>query len=369
MTSEKFSVEYVRSSNSESIGLAQTFFEKAENIRYEKDSKSEDHFSLYLKAANMGHYKAQLRVVMAYLDGDGVERDDIKAFEWCKIAAESEKVDAFVLDLLAWLYNDGIGTKKDKKKAFEIYNKAFTLYLRDAENGDIDAMGEVACYYKNGLGISKDSEKAFVWTERIAEKTQTSESLAKLAYYYETGYGTERNIDKSSELYAKVIEKCSAEEFFDIAEYFAQCDDKREKEQAHRWYTLAARKGNAKIIKDIALYYVMEENIKKAVEYYEKAAILGDIDAMTILGDFYYYGNDVEKDYAKAIRFYKKAFESRNVNKLKDFYKNVIFENIADMYSNGGYGIEQNIYESYKWKLRAEKYSKKNNDKTFKYYY
>ncbi|MBO5957926.1 MAG: sel1 repeat family protein [Bacteroidales bacterium] len=355
MIAEKSSIEYVRSSNSESIELAQTYFEKAESIRYEEDSKPEDHFPLYLKAANMGHYKAQLRVVMAYLDGDGVERDDIKAFEWCKIATESEEVDAFVLDLLAWLYNDGIGTKKDKKKAFEIYNKAFALYLHDAENGDIDAMGEVACYYKNGLGISKNPKKAFVWTERVAEKIQTGESLAKLAYYYETGYGTERNIDKSSELYAKVIDMCSAEKLFDIAEDFAYSDDKREKEQAHRWYSLAAEKGNAKIIKDVALYYDMEENISKAMEYYEKAAVLGDIDAMTILGDFYYYGYDIEKNYAKAIKFYKKAFELGNADKLKDSYEDVIFENIADMYSSGGYGIEQNISEAYKWEMRAKK--------------
>ncbi|MBE6342148.1 MAG: sel1 repeat family protein [Lentimicrobiaceae bacterium] len=355
MIAEKSSIEYVRSSNSESIELAQTYFEKAESIRYEEDSKPEDHFPLYLKAANMGHYKAQLRVVMAYLDGDGVERDDIKAFEWCKIATESEEVDAFVLDLLAWLYNDGIGTKKDKKKAFEIYNKAFALYLHDAENGDINAMGEVACYYKNGLGISKNPKKAFVWTERVAEKIQTGESLAKLAYYYETGYGTERNIDKSSELYAKVIDMCSAEKLFDIAEDFAYSDDKREKEQAHRWYSLAAEKGNAKIIKDVALYYDMEENVSKAMEYYEKAAVLGDIDAMTILGDFYYYGYDIEKNYAKAIKFYKKAFELGNADKLKESYEDVIFENIADMYSSGGYGIEQNISEAYKWEMRAKK--------------
>ena len=39
MIAEKSSIEYVRSSNSEFIELAQTYFEKAESIRYEEDSK------------------------------------------------------------------------------------------------------------------------------------------------------------------------------------------------------------------------------------------------------------------------------------------------------------------------------------------
>ena len=46
MIAEKSSIEYVRSSNSESIELAQTYFEKAESIRYEEDSKPEDHYPL-----------------------------------------------------------------------------------------------------------------------------------------------------------------------------------------------------------------------------------------------------------------------------------------------------------------------------------
>ena len=118
-------------------------------------------------------------------------------------------------------------------------------------------------------------------------------------------------------------------------------------------------KTSKKIIEDAIrrTTYDMEENISKAMEYYEKAAVLGDIDAMTILGDFYYYGYDIEKNYAKAIKFYKKAFELGNADKLKDSYEDVIFENIADMYSSGGYGIEQNISEAYKWEMRAKKIS------------
>ena len=79
---------------------------------------------------------------------------------------------------------------------------------------------------------------------------------------------------------------------------------------------------------------------------------------------------NIQESYKKfPIKFYKKAFELGNADKLKESYEDVIFENIADMYSSGGYGIEQNISEASKWKSLAEKYSMKNNDKTFKYYY
>ena len=54
-----------------------------------------------------------------------------------------------------------------------------------------------------------------------------------------------------------------------------------------------------------------------AVEYFEKAAELGDVEAHHYLGDRYYNGEGVEKDEEKAVHYYEKAaigghFKSRN---------------------------------------------------------
>lgn len=418
---------------SESVELAQAYYEKAESIAKDEESSKEDSFPFYLKAAQLGHIKAQIRVGDAYSYGYGIDKDEKKGLEWFKKAAESGNADA--LEKMAGCYDGGRGTKMDKIKAFELYNKAFMLYLRDAENGDVDAMDMVAYHYKEGLGIPKNSSKVFDWTKKRAEKTPNSTSLAELAYYYEVGFGTERDIKKSSELLAKVIETSEAGELYEIGINFAYSNDKKEKEQAHKWFMWATEKGDVEVINNIALDYKfglgVEKNIQKsiyfyekaailddvmaiksmayiyasdefkrdipkAIEYFEKAILLGDVDAiiglayllasennnskaielfvkaaslgnveaMVYLGERYYWGMGVKKNYAKAIEWYQKALESENSNELKKGQsKERIFKNIGLMYGAGGYGIMKNDSESSKWEKLANSLSNKEDTK------
>ena len=54
--------------------------------------------------------------------GEGVEKDEIKAFEYYKKSAENEYVDAQVY--LGYCYDKGIGTEINKEKVFELYKIA-----------------------------------------------------------------------------------------------------------------------------------------------------------------------------------------------------------------------------------------------------
>ena len=368
----------------ESAKLANAFFEKAKSMDMEDECDSKDSFPFYLKAANLGHVKAQVRVGKSYLCGIGIEEDKKNAFEWFQKAAESEDVEA--LSRLAECYNDGIGTKIDKLKAFEIYNKAFTLYLCDAKNGDEIAMANVAYYYENGLGVSKDPKKVFEWTKKMADGTSVEPKLiARLGFFYEMGYGTECDINKSSELYAKVVDLSSAEGLYDIAKHFTFCNNKKEKDQAHKWFVWAAEKGDAEVIKDIASDYEfgvgIEKDIFRALDFYEKAVDQGDTEAMNAIGDIFYFGKEIEKDWCKASQWYKLAVKYGDVsqiqflahiyhiggNGLKIDYKQAIacyqilaeegnvesMKQIAYLYFIGGYGIEKDEFEAFNWYAKA----------------
>ena len=347
----------------DSAKKAQMYFDKAESIAMAEDSEPEDSFPFYFKAAELGHVKAQIEVGDAYKYGDGIEEDERKAFEWYKKAAKSEDADA--LNFLADCYNEGIGTKTDKLKAFEIYNKAFALYLDNANNGDENAMTMVANYYKNGLGVSKAPQKVFEWTKKIVDsKSVTTKLLAELAFYYEIGYGTEVDINKSKEIYAKIVKTSDAEELYDIGKYFAYEDDKKEKEQAHKWFSLAAEKGDVEVIKNIALDYEfglgIEENIQNAIKFYEKASKQGDVEAMVSLG-YKYYEETEYQNYAKAIQWLQKVLEPENSDDLRSVdwtNEKEILEAIAFMYRYGGYGVVKNQSEALKWESRAKELSK-----------
>ena len=49
----------------------------------------------------------------------------------------------------------------------------------------------------------------------------------------------------------------------------------------------------------------------KAIQYYEKAANLGEVEAINNLGDIYYNGNGVEIVYKKAREWYEKGAEKK----------------------------------------------------------
>ena len=54
-----------------------------------------------------------------YHCGKGVEKDEIKAFEYYKKSAEKGSLNAQFQ--LGYFYSKGIGTEIDKVKAFELY--------------------------------------------------------------------------------------------------------------------------------------------------------------------------------------------------------------------------------------------------------
>ena len=54
-------------------------------------------------------------------------------------------------------------------------------------------------------------------------------------------------------------------------------------------------------------------NMSKAIEWYTKAAQLGDDDAMYNLGEIYEKGNGVSRNIGKAKEWYKKAAALENV--------------------------------------------------------
>ena len=83
----------------------------------------------------------------------------------------------------------------------------------------------------------------------------------------------------------------------------------------------------------------------KAKEYYTKA-IAGDAEAQYQLGECYYSGEDVQKDYAEAVKWYLKAAAQGHTEAEYS---------LGFCYYNG-YGVEENNDEAFRWfKIAADK--------------
>jgi TPR repeat protein len=130
-------------------------------------------------AADKGHAIAQWKLGRMYAEGDGVTRDDLKAFEYFRRIADSHAEDnpdtqqarfvanAFVA--LGHYYLDGIprtAIKADPERAREMFNYAAS-YFRDP-----DAQYYLARLYLDGTGTPADPRQAARWFGLSAQKGQ-----------------------------------------------------------------------------------------------------------------------------------------------------------------------------------------------------
>src|SRR6266542_78278 len=104
--------------------------------------------------------------------GEGVEKDEIKAFEYFKKLAEKD--DAEAQFKLGYCYYKGIGIEINKEKSVELYKIA-------AENGNEVAQYNLGICYQNGEGVEKDEIKAFEYYKKSAEKKYIS-AIFQLGY-------------------------------------------------------------------------------------------------------------------------------------------------------------------------------------------
>jgi len=130
-------------------------------------------------AAEQGHPAAQWKLGRMYADGDGVKRDDIKAFEYFSRVANSHAEDypgtaqarfvasAFVA--LGSYYLQGIpnsSVRRDAGRARDMYSYAASYF------GDSEAQYRLGKMYLDGIGAPRDPRQAARWLILSSQKGQ-----------------------------------------------------------------------------------------------------------------------------------------------------------------------------------------------------
>ncbi|UZO03368.1 uncharacterized protein OCT59_023775 [Rhizophagus irregularis] len=209
---------------------------------------------------------------------------DITLHEINNLSNQDDSNSIVLLGIISYL---GINTNVDKKKAFELFQKA-------AELGNSSGIYNVGYCYMKGYGTKTDGKKAFESYQKIANLGNAF-GMNNLGYCYENGIGTD--IDK--------------QKVFGI-------------------YQKAADLGNLFGINNLGLVMRMENgigNMKNAFELYQKAADLGNSFGINNLGRCYENGIGTDIDKEKALELYRKAADLGNllgVNNVGRCYKNGI---------------------------------------------
>ena len=83
----------------------------------------------------------------------------------------------------------------------------------------------------------------------------------------------------------------------------------------------------------------------RALEYYQKAASAGSIEAMAAIGNVFRYGRDVSRDYAEAMKWFRRAANAGNAEAL--FSVGFLYER--------GYGVDRDYALAKEWYEKAVK--------------
>ena len=141
--------------------------------------------------ADAGDARAQARLALAYLRGQGSAADANAALLWCMSAAKAGNPVAEYL--LGALYQQGDHVPADPATAVQWFSRA-------AEKGNLKAMHNLAIALAQGNGTAKDETKAAEWFTRAAERGYV-DSAFDLGVLYERGEGVPQDLKQALKWY------------------------------------------------------------------------------------------------------------------------------------------------------------------------
>ena len=246
------------------------------------------------------------------------EREENKknAYKYYRMAAEAGNAEACT-EVGHRLY-DGIGVEKNEEEADE-------WYRRGAEGGDPDAMRIVAFRTDN----AEEKFKYFKLSAELLEPGLNKEdSIEETAINYACGRGTEKNISKAEEWLAKLDDEHANSVIIRISKMTGE----------DFWLEKIAETSTDAMI-EMAEKFVSKNDFVNALKWYKKAAAKNFPDAMTIIGDIYYVGEEgIKQNYAEAFKWYSRAAEhDYNLAKIK-----------MTLMIYRGLGVEQDLTTAFK---------------------
>ena len=246
------------------------------------------------------------------------EREENKknAYKYYRMAAEAGNAEACT-EVGHRLY-DGIGVEKNEEEADE-------WYRRGAEGGDPDAMRIVAFRTDN----AEEKFKYFKLSAELLEPGLNKEdSIEETAINYACGRGTEKNISKAEEWLAKLDDEHANSVIIRISKMTGK----------DFWLEKIAETSTDAMI-EMAEKFVSKNDFVNALKWYKKAAAKNFPDAMTIIGDIYYVGEEgIKQNYAEAFKWYSRAAEhDYNLAKIK-----------MTLMIYRGLGVEQDLTTAFK---------------------
>jgi TPR repeat protein len=267
---------------------------------YYKEASYKEAVEYYVKAAERGSPLAQRQLGLIYRHGrDNITQSYEKSLKYYKDAARTEtSCDDYrdIGDIYAETQGLSFYDKKYISNEFHSYYEAMKWYEKAAACGDWIAMGNIGDMYFNGNGVKQDYDIALKWY------TKEREAAKDLSYVADISIG---NIYIELKKYKEAIE------------LYNNIISRARKDFSYNLFTNGWGEANVKLGD---MYYEgkgLKKDYKQALEYYKKAAKLsfgGDVrgEALLKIGDMYEYGYGGTKNNNEALKYWKASADLNN---------------------------------------------------------
>lgn len=291
------------------------------------------------KSAEQGNTDAYFKIAEMYEKGEGVTQNYNKAFYWYEKAAESGNPDAPFL--VAEMYDEGKGVAQDYEKALFWYKKA-----ADNKSSKYDVKAKLKIYikYDNGKRITENLKK--YWESKASGQTSIDSSIALAGLFFE-----ENDIPNSFTWVKKAAELGSCEGMEGLAGVYLDDDySYKDINQALIWMKKAVDAKCVGAHRQLAFQYVngknFQKNIIKAIELYQVCAKDGDSECAKRLAWIYQSSRHGIQNIKEAIRWHEMAAKN------PESWESDIF--IGEAFWKGE-GVTKNYEKAFDWYNKAAK--------------
>lgn len=154
----------------------------------------------YETAATGGSFKAQYRLGLLYFTGKKVPLDKAKAKRWLtKAAAEGDSDSIDMLSILSGANSserDKVFLRAETAHASGDYHQAAQIWQQLADDNDVTSRTRLAWLYEKGLGVKRNLNHAAVLFRQSAMHGDADAQYA-LAVMLQTGKGQTKNLQES----------------------------------------------------------------------------------------------------------------------------------------------------------------------------
>ena len=252
--------------------------------------------------AQSGDNISQNEIGKCLLFGYGIKKNYKKAKMWFYRAVEGNCNDS--LYYLGYIYENGLGVEKK-------YSDAIYWYVLAAEKNDTRAMNRIGEMLIRGKGLNSNQFEGEKWLLKSV-KNNNPEALEILCNYY---YENDEN-EKIIKILYSLIEDDNTEAMWKLGYYLSISNERNDNKDAIIWLEKASKHGSIRAMIYLGDCYFLGVGVLKdysrGAEYYLSAANMGSAEAQYKLGVCYYDGLGVKKDYRKGMELLQNSAEKGN---------------------------------------------------------